>query len=128
MEHPVLPKVFFFPPANGDLPKLAPFRSQLRGKISFNVIRYPGWREMARAGPNFEFLVDNAIAQIRSELGNAKSPCLFAGYSFWGFFTQPVATRLQKESYKSILSASLKPVTSKIGMHEENCESEFYVL
>ncbi len=92
--------VFFLPPATGDLPALARFRAELTEKIRFSVIRYPGWREMTRAGANFNFLVDSAVAQIRSEIGPAKGPCLLAGYSFGGFVAQAAATRLTKEGYQ----------------------------
>jgi acyl-coenzyme A synthetase/AMP-(fatty) acid ligase/thioesterase domain-containing protein/acyl carrier protein len=98
--HKRLAKVFFFPPANGDLPGLANFRAELKEKIRFSVIRYPGWREMTRAGANFDFLVDSAVAQIQSELGSAKGPCLLTGYSFGGFIAQAAATRLTKEGYR----------------------------
>lgn len=92
--------VFFLPPATGDLPTLARFRAELKDKIRFIVIRYPGWREMLRAGANFDVLVESAVAQIRSEVGSTKGPCLLAGYSFGGFVAQAAASRLTKEGHQ----------------------------
>ena len=53
-----LPLVFFFPHAHGDTPSLAEFRSIMKDRIRFVVIRYPQLTDMVRGGGTFDLLVD----------------------------------------------------------------------
>ena len=87
-----LPLVFFFPHAHGDTPSLAEFRSIMKDRIRFVVIRYPQLRDMVRGGGRFDLLVDTAEAQIRARC--SEKPCLMVGTSFSGFVAWETARRL----------------------------------
>jgi oxalate---CoA ligase len=87
------PLVFLLPPAGGDLPMLASFRTAFRDRIRFSVVKYPGWREMIDANAGFDALVEAAVAQICSQTRH-DDDCLLAGYSFGGLVAVETARRL----------------------------------
>lgn len=86
------PLVFFFPPADGDLPQHARFRASLQDDVRFVVVRYPSWHEMIDHDGAFDAIVSAAISQIDAHQANG--PCYLVGYSFGGFVAWEVACRL----------------------------------
>jgi acyl-CoA synthetase (AMP-forming)/AMP-acid ligase II/thioesterase domain-containing protein/acyl carrier protein len=86
------PLVFFFPPADGDLPQHAQFRTSLRDDVRFVVIRYPSWQNMIEQKGVFDAIVSAAVSQIDAHQANG--PCYLVGYSFGGFVAWEVACRL----------------------------------
>ena len=90
---PNAPLVFLMPPAGGDYPDLARFRTALKGKIRFALIQYPDWREMIEAGAGFDALAESAVAQICAQCSES-DPVFLAGYSFGGLVAIEATRRL----------------------------------
>jgi oxalate---CoA ligase len=86
------PLIYFLPPAEGDLPVLARFRTALANEVRFVVIQYPPWREMILRGGSFETIVEAAVAQVRAQSDG--DTFFLAGYSFGGVVAYEVARRL----------------------------------
>jgi oxalate---CoA ligase len=86
------PLVFFMPPADGDLPQHARFRTALKDEVRFAVIRYPTWQETIDHGVAFDTIVNSAVSQIQA-LEDCGA-CLLVGYSFGGFVAWETACRL----------------------------------
>jgi thioesterase domain-containing protein len=80
------------PPAYGDLPALAEFRSALSELVRFDVIQYPGLSEMVDRAAGFNLLVDAAVSRINAVREN--QTCLLAGYSFGGLVAFEAARRI----------------------------------
>jgi acyl-CoA synthetase (AMP-forming)/AMP-acid ligase II/thioesterase domain-containing protein/acyl carrier protein len=85
------PRVFFLPSADGDTPLQAQFRAAFHNQIRFEVVQYPPWREMIRAGADFGVLAAAAVDQIMTA---SDGDVLLAGFSFGGFVAVEVARRL----------------------------------
>jgi acyl-CoA synthetase (AMP-forming)/AMP-acid ligase II/thioesterase domain-containing protein len=90
--NPQLPLVFLMPPAYGDLPALAEFRSALSAQVRFHVIQYPSLSEIIDGGSRFSSIVDAAVRQI--SVVNDTDTYLLAGYSFGGLVAFEVARYL----------------------------------
>lgn len=89
------PVIFLMPGIAGDEPLLAQFRSQFVGKIRFEVIDYPAWRDMIEGGASLAAIIDAVVSQLRAIM--PKGPYALAGYSFGGFIAFETARRLIEE-------------------------------
>jgi amino acid adenylation domain-containing protein len=85
------PRVFFLPSADGDTPLQAQFRAAFHNQIRFEVVQYPPWQEMIRAGANFGVLVAAVVDQI---MAAGDGDVMLAGFSFGGFVAIEVTRRL----------------------------------
>ena len=85
------PCVFFLPSADGDTPVQAQFRAAIHNQIHFEVVQYPPWHDMIKAGADFGVLVASAVDQITAI---TDGDVMLAGFSFGGFVAMEVARRL----------------------------------
>lgn len=88
------PRVFLFPGLDGDEPRLAQFRAELKQRIRFTLIDYPDWPEMVRRGRSFSALADAAVSQITAHQPSGR--LLLTGYSFGGDVAFGAALRLRE--------------------------------
>lgn len=86
------PTVFLFPGLDGDEPRLAQFRIDLRDRIRFVLIDYPDWPELVQSDGGFPALVKASVAQITA--ARRSGPLMLAGYSVGGHVAFAAAARL----------------------------------
>ncbi len=88
-------RVFLLPGARGDTPGLAGLRADCLAVASMQLLAYPDWREMLRAGLTVEGIVESALVQIRA-MAPAGPLCL-VGYSFGVHIAFAAACMLESE-------------------------------
>ncbi|HYM32689.1 MAG TPA: AMP-binding protein [Candidatus Cybelea sp.] len=88
-------RVFLLPGARGDTPGLAGLRADCLPVAAIQMITYPDWREMLRAGLTFDRIAEAALTQIRATAPTG--PVCLIGYSFGVLVAFIAAQMLEKE-------------------------------
>jgi amino acid adenylation domain-containing protein len=77
---PANQRVFLLPGARGDTPGLAGLRADCLPVAAMQMVTYPDWREMLRAGLTLEGIAEAVVAQVHAI--SPAGPICLVGYSF----------------------------------------------